>query len=81
MLSNVTGYIHNFLDMKENMVKQITSSVKWVQIIENLRNDGVEEIIECGPNRVLTGLIKRIDKNLVVRNIGVLSDLKESRER
>ena len=57
VLSNVTGYIHNFLDMKENMVKQITSSVKWVQIIKNLSKNGTEEIIECGPGRVLTGLI------------------------
>ena len=75
VLSNVTGYIHNFLDMKENMVKQITSSVKWVQIIKNLSKSGTEEIIECGPGRVLTGLIKRIDKNIEVRNISNISEI------
>ena len=75
VLSNVTGYIHNFLDMKENMVKQITSSVKWVQIIKNLSNNGTKEVIECGPGRVLTGLIKRIDKNIEVRNISNISEI------
>lgn len=75
VLSNVTGYIHNFFDMKENMVKQITSSVKWVQIIKNLSKNGTEEIIECGPGRVLTGLIKRIDKNIEVRNISNISEI------
>ena len=75
VLSNVTGHIHNFLDMKENMVKQITSSVKWVQIIKNLSKNGTEEIIECGPGRVLTGLIKRIDKNIEVRNISNISEI------
>ena len=75
VLSNVTGYTHNFLDMKENMVKQITSSVKWVQIIKNLSKNGTEEIIECGPGRVLTGLIKRIDKNIEVRNISNISEI------
>ena len=75
VLSNVTGRTHNFLEIKKYMVRQIISPVKWVQIIENLRNDGVEEIIECGPNRVLTGLIKRIDKNIEVRNISNISDI------
>jgi len=61
--------------MKENMLKQITSSVKWVQIIKNLSKNGTEEIIECGPGRVLTGLIKRIDKNIEVRNISNISEI------
>ena len=75
VLSNVTGCIHNFEEIKENMVKQITSSVKWVQIIKNLSKNGTEEIIECGPGRVLTGLIKRIDKNIEVRNISNISEI------
>lgn len=57
------------------MVEQITSSVKWVQIIKNLSERGVTEIIECGPGRVLSGLIKRIDKTIEVRNINSISDI------
>ena len=75
VLSNVTGYIHNFEEIKEKMVEQITSSVKWVQIIKNLSERGVTEIIECGPGRVLSGLIKRIDKTIEVRNINSISDI------
>ena len=75
VLSNVTGCIHNFEEIKEKMVEQITSSVKWVQIIKNLSERGVTEIIECGPGRVLSGLIKRIDKTIEVRNINSISDI------
>ena len=75
VLSNVTGCIHNFEEIKEKMVEQITSSVKWVQIIKNLSDRGVTEIIECGPGRVLSGLIKRIDKTIQVRNINSISDI------
>ena len=75
VLSNVTGYVHNFEEIKEKMVEQITSSVKWVQIIKNLSDRGVTEIIECGPGRVLSGLIKRIDKTIEVRNINSISDI------
>ena len=75
VLSNVTACIHNFEEIKEKMVEQITSSVKWVQIIKNLSDRGVTEIIECGPGRVLSGLIKRIDKTIEVRNINSISDI------
>jgi [acyl-carrier-protein] S-malonyltransferase len=59
------------------MVKQITSSVQWVSIIQWMVSNGVEEIVECGPGKVLAGLIKRIDKTCAVRNIGLLSDLEK----
>lgn len=75
VLSNVTALPHGNSSVKDDMIKQITSSVQWVHIIQWLVNDGVEEIIECGPGKVLAGLIKRIDKSVVVRNIAQLSDI------
>ena len=75
VFSNVTAATHEAGGIQENMVKQITSSVQWVASVKALAADGVEEIIECGPGKVLAGLIKRIDKTVVVRNIGQLSDL------
>ncbi len=75
VFSNVTAGAHDAGAIRENMVKQITSSVQWVASIQKLVGDGVEEIIECGPGKVLAGLIKRIDKSAAVRNIGQLSDL------
>ena len=56
------------------MVEQITSSVRWVSCVQKLISLKVDEIIECGPGNVLSGLIKRIDKRLSVRNINKLSD-------
>ncbi len=75
VLSNVTADEHNKDEIAANMVKQITSSVQWVASVQKLVADGVEEIIECGPGKVLAGLIKRIDNSAAVRNIGQLTDL------
>ncbi len=75
VFSNVTAGAHEAAAIRENMVKQITSSVQWVASVQKLMADGVEEIVECGPGKVLAGLIKRIDKSAAVRNIGQLSDL------
>ncbi|MDF7806816.1 ACP S-malonyltransferase [Pontiellaceae bacterium B12219] len=75
VLSNVTAEVHADAAVQSNMVKQITSSVQWVASVQKLAADGVEEIVECGPGKVLAGLIKRIDKAVGVRNIGLLTDL------
>jgi [acyl-carrier-protein] S-malonyltransferase len=75
VLSNVTAKMHEAGSIQENMVRQITSSVQWVASVQQLVADGVEEIVECGPGKVLAGLIKRIDKTVTVRNIGQLTDI------
>jgi [acyl-carrier-protein] S-malonyltransferase len=75
VLSNVTADIHEPAAIRGNMVKQITSSVQWVSSVQKLVADGVGEIVECGPGKVLAGLIKRIDNEVLVRNIGQIADL------
>lgn len=77
VLSNVTARPHDGAMIKDRMVGQITSSVQWVSSIQWMASNGVEEIIECGPGKVLAGLIKRIDKTCTVRNIGQLNDLEK----
>jgi [acyl-carrier-protein] S-malonyltransferase len=77
VLSNVTADIHRADAVRDHMVRQITSSVQWVASIQKLAAEGVEEIIECGPGKVLAGLIKRIDKGCAVRNIAQLTDLEK----
>ena len=77
VLSNVTAQPHGNASVKDDMVKQITSSVQWVALIQKLVADGIEEIVECGPGKVLAGLIKRIDKTSAVRNIGQITDLEK----
>lgn len=76
VLSNVTGAPHeNAAAIRSNMVAQITGSVRWVECMQYLAAQGVTEAVECGPGKVLAGLMKRIDKTIAVSNIGALSDL------
>ena len=75
VISNVTGCVHEVEHLQARMVEQIISSVRWVACVEFLVRAGVQQSMECGPGKVLAGLIKRIDKNLAVRNIGQIDDL------
>lgn len=76
VLSNVTGVPHeNAEAIRVNMIAQITGSVRWVECMQYLVSQGVAEMTECGPGKVLAGLMKRIDKTVSVSNIGAISDL------
>lgn len=76
VLSNITGRPHEGTEaIRANMVAQITGSVRWVESMQWLSGQGVTEVMECGPGKVLAGLMKRIDKNVSVSNIGAISDL------
>ena len=52
------------VEIKANLLKQLTSPVRWTQSVINMINDGMAEFVECGPGQVLTGLIGRIQKSL-----------------
>jgi len=76
VLSNVTGAPHESVEaIRANMVAQITGSVRWVECMQYLAGQGVTEGVECGPGKVLAGLMKRIDRNVSITNIGAFSDL------
>jgi [acyl-carrier-protein] S-malonyltransferase len=76
VLSNVTGVPHaNVAAIRAGMIAQITGSVRWVESMQWLSAQGVTEAVECGPGKVLAGLMKRIDKNVSVSNISGISDL------
>lgn len=49
-------------EIKINLVEQLTSAVKWTQIMQNMLNDGMTSYIEVGPGKVLQGLMKKIDR-------------------
>ena len=51
-------------EIKANLLKQLTASVRWTQEVKQMIADGAEEFIECGPGAVLTGLIPKIKKSL-----------------
>ncbi len=70
VLSNVVGRPHGAPEsIREKMVEQVYSSVQWVLTVEWLKQQGVAEYLECGPGKVLTGLVKRIDKTAKLHSI------------
>ncbi len=52
------------VEIKENLLKQLTSPVRWTQSVKQMIIDGMTDFVECGPGQVLTGLIGRIQKSL-----------------
>lgn len=61
--------------IRELLTRQLVSPVRWVDIIRRMKKEGVGRIVEIGPNRVLTGLVKRIDKEIAAFNLNEASDI------
>ena len=63
---NVNGIGETSVEkIKENLILQLTSPVKWTQSINQMINDGATEFIEIGPGKVLQGLIKKINREMI----------------
>lgn len=56
-------------DIKKNLVLQLTSPVRWTQTIQNMIADGATSFTECGPGKVLQGLIKKVDRQMQVAGV------------
>lgn len=80
--SNVTGAPHGApSDIREAMVRQVTGSVRWVDCVTGIRRAApAAKFVECGPGKVLTGLLRRIDKSALAANLSALSDLQRVAE-
>mgnify|MGYP000339076820 FL=1 len=77
--SNVTaGPERDAADIRENLLRQVTSPVLWQKSMENMIADGVEQFIESGPGNVLQGLLKRVNPDLPCRTAGTLDELRGS---
>lgn len=57
---------HAAVDIRLGLEKQLTQSVRWVETVQYMLKAGVSQIVECGPGKVLTGLNKRIDRDLIL---------------
>lgn len=55
--------------VKEKLVKQIKNAVKWDESVQNIINDGFDKFIEAGPGKVLSGLLRRIDRSKKALNV------------
>jgi [acyl-carrier-protein] S-malonyltransferase len=79
VIANATGLPHGDpANIKSTMVKQVTSSVQWLSTIEWFKNNGIKDYLECGPGNVLSGLIKRIDKEAKTSNVQDLPTLQQA---
>ncbi len=62
-------------DIRAGLIQQLYCPVRWVETIQRLVNEGTQQVVECGPGKVLSGLIKRIDPLIKPLNIELPSDL------
>ena len=78
LISNVTAdEISNKDELKKLLVDQIESRVRWRESVINMIKNGVNHFIEIGPGKVLSGLVKRINKDVKINTINNENDIKE----
>ena len=65
---STTG-VSNVEEIKKNLIAQLTAPVKWTQSVQNMVADGATLFVECGPGKVLQGLVKKIHKEAEVGSI------------
>jgi [acyl-carrier-protein] S-malonyltransferase len=76
LISNVTANeISNTTELKDLLIKQIENRVRWRESVINMINSNVNHFIEIGPGKVLSGLIKRISKEVKIDTINNLGDI------
>lgn len=77
-VTNVDGEIIDDNNIIANMlIKQIVSPVMWNQSVKKMIEEGVDTFVEIGPNKTLTNMIKKIDKNVKVYNISNISEMEK----
>ena len=80
-VTNVTAqYVTEPGKVKDLLVKQVSSSVRWQQCVEQMINDGTDTFIEIGPGRTLTGFLKKINRNMKALHIEKIEDLEAVRK-
>ena len=77
IVSNVTSKpLNNPVEIKNLLIEQIEKPVRWRESVSNMISIGVNHFIEIGPGKVLSGLIKRIDRNVKLNHVNNLIDTK-----
>jgi [acyl-carrier-protein] S-malonyltransferase len=67
---NVDGKPHTEpAEIKQNLIAQLTSSVRWTQCVQNMIADGADDFTECGPGKALQGMIAKINKEVSAHGI------------
>lgn len=77
-VTNVTAeYVTDIAKTKELLAKQVASSVRWQESMENMIAEGVDTFVEIGPGRTLTGFMRKINRNVRMYNIGTWEDVEK----
>ena len=77
IISNVTASeTSSSKEIKLLLISQIEKKVRWLESVEYMKNNGIKNFVEIGPGKVLSGLIKRIKKNVKVYSINNEEDIK-----
>ena len=77
IISNVTAKEENNINkIKPLLVDQITSRVRWRESVNYMIKQGVTDFLEIGPGKVLSGLVKKINKDVKISNIDSIEDMK-----
>lgn len=67
---NVTGLpVTDPEQIKQNLIDQLTGPVRWTQCVEAMINDGASRFTECGPGKVLQGLVQKINKEMAIHGV------------
>jgi [acyl-carrier-protein] S-malonyltransferase len=64
-----TTAVTDVAEIKANLIAQLTAPVKWTQSVQHMVADGATEFIECGPGKVLQGLVKKIHPEAIVSGL------------
>jgi [acyl-carrier-protein] S-malonyltransferase len=78
VIANINAqYYRSAKEIKEGLIEQLTSPILWQKCMEGLLADGVNKFYEVGPGRVLTGLMRRVNRKAEVINVSGLDSMKE----
>jgi [acyl-carrier-protein] S-malonyltransferase len=76
LIANVTAAaVNDPADIRDLLVKQVTGSVRWRESVQWMAENGVTETVEVGAGKALTGMIRRIHKDMVTANVATPDDV------
>lgn len=77
VVSNVTAHpVEDAITARQLLVSQLTSPVRWTASVQSMRSAGIASFLEVGPGSVLTGLLRRIDREAAGRSLGTADELR-----
>jgi len=76
LVANITAeVVNNVPEIRRLLVEQVTGMVRWRESVQYIRNEGVEKLMEVGSGKVLSGLTRRIDRDIEALSIGTPEDI------